>query len=487
MSANQSPALKHCEAAMSMLRNGRTDEAEQHYRAALAAEPGHAPASLGLAGLCLRTGRADEAAYLYQSVLAARPDHAQALLGLGDALGAGGRQGEAEQSYRRLLTIDPDSAGGYFGLGSVLKQLGRFDEAQAAFEKAVSLAPDAPACHLALAETAPFVPNDRRLAALERLEKGAMVLSPMQQAEMHFALAKAYDDLRRYGEAFEHLKAGNGLCRGLVPYDETEMLVFFREVTAAFTPAAMERFRGIGHASEVPVFIVGMPRSGTTLIEQVLASHPEAFGGGELLYMQDLILAGFAGPDYPADLMSVPKDTLAKFGGYYAVRLSALAPQARRITDKLPANFRHLGLIHLALPKARIIHVRRDPADTCFSCYTKLFANGLNYTYDLGELGRYYRAYEALMAHWRDVLPQGAMLEVQYETLVADFEAGARRLVEFCGLSWDERCLRFHETNRAVRTLSEFQVRQPVFRTSIGRWRAYEQWLSPLFEALGRP
>jgi len=269
-----------------------------------------------------------------------------------------------------------------------------------------------------------------------------------------------------------------------VPYDEAELHAFFARITGAFTPELFEGLRVTGHGSELPVFIVGMPRSGTTLIEQVLASHPAVFGGGELLFMQDLILGGFAGPNYPADLTSVPKDTFAKFGGYYAVRLAALAPQASRITDKLPANFRHLGLIRLALPKARIIHVRRDPVDTCFSCYTKLFASGLNYTYDLGELGRYYKAYEALMGHWRVVLPAGAMLEVQYETLVADFEAGARRIVEFCGLDWDERCLRFYETKRAVRTMSEFQVRRPVFASSIGRWRAYEQWLSPLLDAL---
>jgi len=477
-------ALNYCEAARRALQQGRPVEAERHYRAVLAALPRHRDAVIGLAGLCLHAGRSEEAVYLYQSLLSAEPDHVAALVGLGDAMAAGGHYGEAERAFRRALGVERNSAGAHFGLGSLMKQLGRFAEAREAFERAVALAPNTPACHLALAETAPFTENDSRLAALERLRTKAATLAPAQQAELHFALFKAYDDLKRHHAAFEHLQAANRLYRGLVPYDEAQLLAFFRKIMAAFTSAAIGSFAGTGHGSDVPVFIVGMPRSGTTLVEQVLASHPDVFGGGELLFMQDLILGGYAGPDYPADLASVAKDTFAKFGGYYAVRLSALAPQAKRITDKLPANFRHLGLIRLALPKARIIHVRRDPLDTCFSCYTKLFRSGLNYTYDLSELGHYYKAYASLMAHWRGVLPEAAILEVQYEALVADFESGARRIVEFCGLHWDERCLRFYETRRAVRTLSEFQVRRPVFSSSIGRWRAYEPWLSPLFEAL---
>jgi tetratricopeptide (TPR) repeat protein len=481
---NKHPSQEHFEAAESMMRNGRPVEAEQHYRAALAADPRNTPALSGLATLCLKMGRTDEAVYLYQSAAAGMLDDPQALTGLGDALAAAGRHAEAEQVFQRLLTKDRNSAAGHFGLGNVLKQLGRFKEARQALSRAAALAPRVPAYHLALAETAPFTVDDHRLPFLERLEAEANDLMAVQQVEVHFALAKAFDDLKRYAEAFEQLQKGNTLYRGLVPYDEAELLGFFRELIAVFTPVTMESFHGTGHPSDLPVFIVGMPRSGTTLVEQVLASHPDVFGGGELLFTQDLILGGYAGPDYPADLTLVPKDTFTKFGGYYAVRLGALAPKARRITDKLPANFRHLGLIHLALPNARIIHVRRDPMDTCFSCYSKLFWSGLNYAYDLRELGHYYKAYDELMGHWRRVLPQGAMLEVQYEDLVSDFEAGARRLVEFCGLDWDERCLNFHENKRAVRTKSEFQVRQPVFQSSIGRWRPYEQWLSPLLEAL---
>ncbi|MBU6299415.1 MAG: sulfotransferase, partial [Alphaproteobacteria bacterium] len=215
-----------------------------------------------------------------------------------------------------------------------------------------------------------------------------------------------------------------------------------------------------------------------------LASHPGVFGAGELTYVQDFILEGHAGGDYPADVATISNDTLHQFGRRYLERINTLAPQAKRIVDKLPANFRHIGLIHLALPNARIIHLRRDPVDTCFSCYTKLFLNGLNYTYDLGELGRYYKAYEALMAHWRAVLQPGVMLDVQYETLADNTAEEIRRIVVFCGLEWDDHCLKFYETKRAVRTLSDLQVRQPMFKSSIGRSQPYQEWLQPLRDAL---
>jgi hypothetical protein len=247
----------------------------------------------------------------------------------------------------------------------------------------------------------------------------------------------------------------------------------------------MQTKGGLGDPSDVPVFVLGMPRSGTTLVERVLASHPDVFGAGELTDFGDAAVGGYAPKPLPFDVASLTGDALRGMGGRYLAHVLPKAPLARRIIDKLPANFRFVGLIHLALPNARIIHVRRDPLDTCFSCYSQLFVNNLEYTYDLAELGRYYRAYEVLMAHWRAVLPAGVMLEVEYETLVGDFEVEARRLVEFCGLEWDARCLKFHEAAGAVQTASAVQVRRPVFRSSVGRWRHYKEYLGPLLEILG--
>ncbi len=473
------------EIAVMLHRQGRFADAEPHYLAALGAFPNHPEVLCGLGLVCLHTGRMEEATYRFEQVLATKPDHGGALMGLGDALAARGRQADAVLLFERLINAEPNNAAAHYALGQVQKQLGAFADSREAFALAVALAPDNPSLHYALAASAPFTEDDPRLAALEALACDESRFTGRQKSELHFALFKAYDELKRPEEAFAHLNEGNRINRALLPYDEAEVFAFFRHLQEAYTAEVIAAYRSVGHPSEVPVFVVGTPRSGTTLVEQILASHPDVFGAGELLYVQDLILGGFAGPEYPVDIATLGADGLRRFGGYYAVRLAAVAPKAKRIVDKLPANFRHLGLLHLALPKARLVHVSRDARDPCFSCYTQMYANGLNYTYDLGELGRYYRAYETLMAHWRAVLPPGAMIEVQYETLIENFETEARRIVEFCGLDWDERCLKFYETKRAVRTLSEFQVRRPLFKSSIGRWRPYEKWLGPLLDALG--
>nr|WP_243851117.1 sulfotransferase [Rhizomicrobium electricum] len=472
------------QAAVALHRQGRLDEAEHHYRAALVAFPNEPDVLYGLGHICSQTGRADEAAYRFEQVLAARPGHAGALIGLAEALEASGRQQAAIGRLEQFIEAEPHNAAVHFVYGRLLKQVGRFDESREALIRAVALNPGNPTFHYMLAESARFTANDTRLIALEALTRDEQHFSGRQRAELHFALFKAYDELERCDEAFAHLAEGNRIYRALVPYEENGVNAFFRGLKETYTAKAMTPFAGAGHPSEVPIFVVGMPRSGTTLVEQILASHPDVHGAGELQYVRDLIDGDFAGPDYPAGLAELGREGLRRFGGYYAVRLAALAPGAKRIVDKLPANFRHLGLLHLAMPRARLIHVVRDACDTCFSCYTQLFASGLNYAYDLGELGRYYRAAEALMSHWRTVLPGESLLQIRYERLIADFETEARRLVAFCGLDWNEACLRFYETRRAVRTKSEFQVRRPIYTSSIGRWRRYEHWLGPLLQAL---
>lgn len=470
------------ETAIALHNQGQWAEAERLYRAMLVTLPSHTGALYGLGLVCAQTGRTEEAIYRFEQVLAIDPANRHALMSLGDALAAAGRQTEAEALYRRRLAAAPGDAAAHFALGQVQKQLGRFADARTSVELAVALAPDNPSYHYALAESARFVPDDRRLAALEALV--GRDFPARQKAELHFALFKAYDELDRPEAAFAQLELGNRLYRTLVPYDEAEVFALFQELREVYSAEAIAAYAGAGHPSELPLFVVGMPRSGTSLVEQILASHPDVHGAGELLFVQDLILGGFAGYDYPAGLAALGAEGLRKFGGYYAVRLAALAPDAKRIVDKLPANFRHLGLLHLALPKARIVQVTRDARDVCFSCYTQLFASGLNYAYDLGELGRYYQAAEGLMTHWRSVLPREALLEVVYENLVGDFENEVRRLVAFAGLPWDDGVLRFHETARAVRTRSEFQVRKPLYASSIGRWKRYERRLGPLLAAL---
>jgi Sulfotransferase family len=235
----------------------------------------------------------------------------------------------------------------------------------------------------------------------------------------------------------------------------------------------------------VPVFIIGMPRSGTSLVEQILASHPAIHGAGELPLFAGLAANRFGADGAGLSSESATPETLRAIGADYLAGVCAAAPAAARITEKTPANFRFAGLIHLALPGARLIHVRRDPVDTCWSCFARSFENDQNHTYELGELGRYYRAYADLMAHWRSVIPEDAMIEVQYEALVDDLEGQARRLVAHCGLEWDAACLAFHRTRRAVHTASAAQVRQPIYRGSVGHGRSYLALLQKLVDALG--
>lgn len=534
-------ATEAYESAIRLHREGRLPEAEHRYRAALSASPGHAGLLHGLGVLCaqtnrmeeacsqllsahgaapndleirsnlgqallrlgrarealphllanaatgdaslmraigdamLRLGRFDEAIAWFQKALLARPGFPAALMGLGDAFSVTGRTEDAKGAFETVLSGHPDHAPAHYGLGVVLQQQGLMDEARQAFMRAIALAPNIPAFHRALAETGRFLDGDPRLAALE-----ALTCKPGPEAvELHFALAKAYDDLGRHGDAFAQWSKGNGAKRALVDYDETALMEVFTALERTFTAEVVAAPQG--EPSELPIFVVGMPRSGTSLVEQILASHPDVFGAGELTTLNRLVAEGVAGA-YPTEVPTAAAcRDLAK---RYLESIATLAPAAKRIVDKLPGNFLHAGLIHMALPQARIIDVRRDPIDTCFSCWSKLFPGGLDYTYEFGELARYYKAYDRLMAHWRAALPAGVMLEVQYEALVGDFPAEARRLIAFCGLQWDERCLAFHENRRAVRTLSQAQVRQPLFTSSIGRWRPYEQWLHPLIEAL---
>jgi hypothetical protein len=324
---------------------------------------------------------------------------------------------------------------------------------------------------------------------MEGLARRMDTYADEQQAALHFALGKAYADLGRHAIAFQHLAQGNAIKHRLDEYDERAHLDMMRHVEQVFTADRLRRLRGAGDPSPLPILIVSMPRSGSTLIEQVLASHPRIFGAGELRSL-GVAAKTFRGRRveecFPEIAKFLTGEQLRQYAARYVEHLRSLAPAADRVTDKLPSNYLYIGLIHMALPNARIIHARRDPLDTCVSCFAHHFA-AKSFTSDLGTLGRYYRSYEALMSHWRAVLPPGVMLEVQYEELVADFETHARRIVEFCGMDWDPRCLAFYETERPVRTASVTQVREPIFTRSIGRWRDYEPWLGPLMAALDAP
>jgi tetratricopeptide (TPR) repeat protein len=383
--------------------------------------------------------------------------------------------GAAEKlaAARAALVCQPDYGRAHNLAGLMLVERGDLAGATRCYRRALACERD-PAYYANLADLVRFRPGDGEIAAMERLAAEPAAPDDEARIPLHFALGKAYEDCGEEERAFQNYLEGNRRKRRSLAYDETGVLAAMARSEQAFSAEILARHQGEGDPSEVPVFILGMPRSGSTLIEQILASHPQVHGGDER-------------PDFPELLEALGDRDWHALGAAYVARSRALAPGAARITDKLPGNFRHAGAIHLALPNARIIHSRRDPGDTCLSCFTKLFRGEQAYTYDLGELGRYYRAYARLMAHWRAVLPASVFLEVDYERLVADPETQTRRLLAHCGLDWHPACLDFHQTRRAVRTASAAQVRQPLYRRSVGRWRRYEALLAPLLAELEMP
>lgn len=461
---------------------GRHADAVEHYRKALALIPDYFEAENNIAAALRTLFRLGEAIEHYRRALALKPRSAEAHNNLAGTLQTFGQHREALIEFERALALAPDLASAWHGRGTVLRTLGRFDEASQAIKRAIAIAPRRAEFYRSLAETDRFVRGDPQCALIEALARDIASLPDDDQIHLHFALGKICTDLGDNEQAFDHLLHGNALKRGQVAYDEAATMAYLDRIRALFSMPVIQERTGGGDPSPMPIFIIGMPRSGTTLVEQILASHPDVHGAGELGDFEAAVASLGAGPDgVPADIGIAE---LRQIGSHYLNAVMPRAPDARRITDKMPANFRFAGLIYLALPNARIVHMRRDPVDTCLSCFSLLFGGDQPYAYDLGELGRFYRAYEKLMAHWRQVLPPGFMLEVHYEELVGSFEPQARAIVAHCGLEWHEACLNFHKTERPVHTASAVQVRQPLYRTSIGRWRPPDDVLRPLLDGL---
>ena len=450
-----------------------------HSRRAIELDPrlleGHL--HLGNALLAINEMHAAEAAY--RVGLEVDPQHAALHTAHAMAERALGRVDDAAASVRRSLAIRPDAADTVALLGSLAIDRGRFEEAETLLRRALELSPGLPEALTGLTAVRRMTSADAawRDAAEHAL---ARPLPVAHAIALHHALGKYCDDVGEFDAAFEHHRRGHELARrSRPPYDREAATARMARTLAVFDRAGLEALRAAGQESDRPVFIFGMPRSGTTLAEQILASHPHVHGAGEVLFWQFVADAELAAP--PERRLTV----IAELGREYLASFAAVAAAATRVIDKLPSNFKNLGLIHAALPGARFIHLERHPLDTCLSIYFQGFSAAHAYATDLGDLAHYYREYRRLMAHWRETLPPHLLLEVRYESLVQSPEHWARRMLEHLGLSWDPRCLEFHLTDRPVLTASNWQVRQPLSRGSIGRWRHYEHQLEPLREALG--
>jgi tetratricopeptide (TPR) repeat protein len=474
-------AEAHNSLGSALLGQARSQEAIASFQRALELNPDLAEAHANLARAVRSIGRLDEAVTGFRRALLHRPGLVLARTELATTLRLQRHTDEAERICREALDLDPDSAAAFVVLAELRADAGRFVEAEELFCRALSLDPASPEAWAGLARVRRMTPADGAWrTAMQRLVEQGM--PPQRELLLRYAIGKHCDDVGDFETAFRNYRHANELARACGPPHERESLSRAVDlIIRAYDGDWIGRQRAAVSRAERPVFIVGMLRSGTTLAEQILASHPQVFGAGEQTFWSEVAASALVNSaTAQVTPMRMGDAALADLGERYLQRLRELSPGALRVVDKMPTNFLSLGLIHAALPGARIIHLLRHPIDTCLSIYFQHFEAANTYTNDLGDLAHYYGEYWRLMKHWRAVLPANTVLEVPYEGLVADLPTWAGRMLEFIGVSWDARCLDFDQTARPVVTASKWQVRQKLFGSSVGRWRHYETFVAPL-------
>jgi len=474
-------AEAHNSLGNALMKLARTEEAMASFRTALGIKPDFVEAHANLARALRSVGRLDEAVACYRRALELRPDFVAVCTELATALRLQRRTAEAEAACREALRLDPGSAPTLEVLAELRADAGRFAEAEDLFRSALALDPQSSEAWAGITRVRRMSPADVEwLAAAQRLLKRG--LPPLRERSLRHAIGKYFDDVHDYENAFANYRLANELGKRWGPgHDRSRLSQSIDLLIRCHDREWLGRARPTANPSTRPVFIVGMLRSGTTLAEQILASHPQVHGAGELTYWSTELAAALAGNTPQIQL----SDTgLARLGEDFLALLQRLAPHAVRVVDKLPTNFLSLGLIHAALPNARIIHLRRNPVDTCLSIYFQHLEAANTYANDLEDLAHYYREYRRLMHHWSTVLPADSVLDVPYEGLVGDLEQWARRMLDFLALPWNPRCLDFQDTARSVVTASKWQVRQQIDARSVERWRHYERFLAPLLPLL---
>lgn len=462
------------EAAASLLEN------------VVGANPGFADAWCNLARARLGQSKHKAAEECARRAIALDPEQAKFHFVLGIVLGDAGRTAEAESAFMRSLEFAPEEAATHRALGSVLVRVGRFAEGAASLRSAIALDPDHTLAYEELSKVHSYCIDD--LPEIEQLEQLAehLTADAPTRASLEFALAKMLEDCNEFDRSFLHLQVANELKKTQVSFDAAGLWQTLAETKRTVTRELIEQNARFGIDTDIPILIVGMPRSGTTLVEQILASHPQVSGAGEAGYVNDVArgLARESGVSYPDCLGNLSEPLVKDLARGYLNMLEQNRGDARYVTDKRPHSFVHLGLFSMLFPKGRIIHCVRDPRDTCFSIYSNNFAKENEFAYDLEHVAEFYRFYRLIMEHWQSTLPN-KIFDVTYEELVKNQERVSRELLEHCELAWDDRCLRPHETEREIRSLSIWQVRQPVYASSVARWQRFEHHLGPLINALG--
>ncbi|MBF0358170.1 MAG: tetratricopeptide repeat protein [Magnetococcales bacterium] len=494
------------------------DEAVASYEKTIQISPGFVDAYNSLGELFFAQGKFAEAAFCYEKTVCLDPENAFAYYNLGNIKKEQGKLNEAVVNYQKAINISSDFPEALNNLGSILKGLGRVDMAVSCYKKALVVNPNSAEAHFNLAtayksqgdldsaiagyqnalaskpgyaEACFALSTIKKITDFSEIENLKKILdnehSDSGKIALHFALGKALEDMQQDAAAFDHYIAGNLIERDGFKFNIADEKMLFNKFKTQFDAEFFKTKTGFGCIDNSPIFIVGMPRSGSTLIEQILSTHDDVFGAGELIFLMQNLLQ-----KTPSNLLSSIPDLLADFregdykdlGEKYIEQIRGIDARCRFITDKMPVNFLLIGIIKLILPNAKIIHSVRSAEDTCLSIFRTRFAATPKYAYDLTELGEYYRLYREIMSHWHSIFP-ASIYDCHYEKLTENQEDESRKLLEFCGLDWDEKCLDFHKSQRSVLTASDYQVRQPMYRSSVGGWRRYEKQLQPLIKALG--
>ncbi|WFP78682.1 tetratricopeptide repeat-containing sulfotransferase family protein [Mesorhizobium sp. WSM4906] len=465
---------------------GRVAAAVDFFRGAVDIRPDQLAARDNLGSSLKQLGQFEGAEEIFRGTIGRNPFHVRARIGLAETLQEAGRLDEAIALFRESLSIRPKDAELLYGLGVAMMEKGKLAEAADLARQAVAIAPAMAKAWLLLTQVKRQSERDAELAGMEA-EHAKAPQDSLARMQLSFGLGKANDDLKDYGRAFDYFAEGNAIRRKGIDYDPVRTRDEFEAMKAVFDKAFFEKHRPSDISDDTPIFVVGMPRSGTTLVEQIIASHPQVYGAGELSILKTAVGKQFPMSmpgGFPWGIADMPDTAFAEAGQAYLDMLHTRYPGFRHVTDKMPGNFLLVGFLHMMLPKAKIVHCARDAAATCLSIFKVHFrGDSHRYGYDLGELADFHNLYVDIMAHWHKVLP-GVVHDVRYEDFVADQEGQTRALMAHLGLPWDDKVLSFHETDRPVRTASAAQVRQPMYQGSIDLWKRYGDRLKPLLDKL---
>jgi tetratricopeptide (TPR) repeat protein len=476
-----------CGLAALSLAADKPIDAERLLRHALKQSAHNPLAWRGMAQALMALGRLTEADAAARRLTKIEPENPQSWIMIASVSTRLMHQKEALEAYEQAARLKPEEVRLRISIGHIHKTLGRRKDSEAAYKAALVMDPGIAEAYWSLADLKNYSFSDAEIAAMQHLLTSDRI-QRRNAAQLYFALGKGFEQREQYADAFASYAHGNALRRLDAPFDIEHFERRTARIRAFFDTAFFAKRAGSGDPSAAPIFIVGLPRSGSTLVEQILASHSRVEGTMELPNIinithqfDDMVASRDA---YPETVGTAPAGLLSALGSRYLEETAPLRTGREHFTDKLPNNFSHVGLIHAILPHAIIIDARRHPMDSCFSTFKQHFADGQTFSYDLEDLGRYYRCYLSLMDHWDAVLP-GKVLHFQYEELVRDPETNIHRLLEHCRLPFEAACLSFHRTQRSVRTASAEQVRQPIYTSGLGHWRHFEKELQPLRQALG--